>query len=73
MVIGNPPGSGIKVEVSVETTGLLKTAELGKPIAAAQRPAAPARAVVVFEHLHLVADPVQLECRDEAGNPCPED
>ena len=73
MVIGNPPGSGIEVQVLVETAGLLEAAELGKAVAAAQGPAAPARAVVVFEHLHPVADLVQLERRDETGDPCPED
>src|SRR5271166_138068 len=73
MVIGNPPGSGIEVQVLVETAGLLEAAELDKAVAAAQGPAAPARAVVVFEHLHLVADLVQLERRDQAGNSRSED
>src|SRR5271157_5247195 len=73
MVIGNPPGSGIEVQVLVETAGLLEAAELGKAVAAAQGPAAPARAVVVFEHLHLVAGLVQLERRDQAGNSRSED
>src|SRR6516164_3129362 len=73
MVIGNPPGSGIEIQALVETASLLEAAELGKAVAAAQGPAAAACAVVVFEHLHLVADLVQLERRDQAGDPRSED
>src|SRR5262249_4814757 len=73
VMIRNPPWSGIEVEVLVETAGLLEAAELGKAVAAAQGPTASARAVVVFEDLHLVSDLVQLERRDETSTPRPED
>ena len=65
-MIRDPPGSGIEVEVLVEIASLLEATEFGIAVAAAQGPAAPARAVVVFEHLHFVADLVEFERGNEA-------
>ena len=66
MMIGNAPGAGIDVLALVEAALLAKTAQLRVLIAAAQRPAAPARNRIVFEHLHAVAGVAQLERRDQA-------
>ena len=45
---------------------LREAAELRVAIAAAQGPAAPADAILVFEHFDAIARPAQLQRRDKA-------
>ena len=60
-------GPGIDVEPMLELAGLGGAAELGKAVAAAQRPVAAAGAVVELQHLHLIAGLAQLQRRRHAG------
>src|SRR5258708_2943842 len=61
VVIGDSPGTGIDVQVLVESALLSESAELRVAVAAAQTPIAPACTAVEFQHLHLVAGVAQLE------------
>ena len=73
VMIGNAPRSGVDIQTRVELATLLEAAEFGVLIAAAQRPRAPARAMVVLEHLDLVAGAAQFIRCDESGDAGTED
>ena len=68
VVIRNAPRSGIEVVVLVELAALVKAAEFGVLVAAAQRPRAATSALVVFEHRDLVAGAPEFVRRYEPGH-----
>ena len=67
MMIGNPPRPWIEIKSLLEFAALAEAAELGKCVAAAQRPVSAARAAVEFQDLNLVAGLAQLQRRRHAG------
>src|SRR5215471_318575 len=69
MVVGDAPWAGVEIEAAVKGAFLRKAAKLGVGIAAADRPGAAPRAVVVFEDLQLVAGFAQLIGRDHTSKP----
>src|SRR5437868_11444277 len=69
VVVRNAPRAGIEIKPLVEFATLREPAKFGVRVAAAQGPAAPADAVVVFEDLNPVAGLLQLISRDEAREP----
>ena len=64
--------AGIEVEPIVEADALHRATELGEGVAAAERPVQPAGAMLVFEHLHLIAGLAQLDRRRQPREACPE-
>jgi len=68
MMVWNAPRPGIEVVAGIEFAALAKAAEFGVLVATTQRPRAAAGALVVFEHLDLVAGAMQFEGRDESGH-----
>src|SRR5262249_26431719 len=67
VMVRNAPWTGIEIESGGEFASLRAATELGVAVAAAQRPATAAGAVVVFEHLDAVACLAQFERRDQSG------
>lgn len=61
MVRRDPPGAGVDVVALAELDRLSKAAQLGKGVAPAQGPAAPACLLAVFQDLHLIARIAQFE------------
>ena len=68
VVVRNAPRTGIQIQSRSELYLLREAAQLGVGVAAIQRPAAAAGAVVVFENLNLIAGVAQLECGRHAGH-----
>ena len=60
VMVRNAPWARIDVQVLVEYALLNGPAQFGVPVAAAQRPVAPARPAVEFEHLNTIARVAQL-------------
>ena len=73
VMIGDAPGDWIEIEPLVEPDFLREATHFGVGLAAAQRPAAAAGLLAIFQHLHLVAGPAKLHRRDHARQARPED
>src|SRR5215469_16297101 len=67
VVIRKPPWSRIEILAGRELDMLGGAAQLGIDVPAMERPVPPARPVVVFQHLDLVAGVAQFQCRYHAG------
>src|SRR5882757_7444198 len=73
VMVGNAPGTRVEIKSRVELTALRRAAEFSVRVAAAQRPATAAGAVVVFEHLDAVARLAQFVRRHHSGEAGPQD
>src|SRR5260370_2062464 len=70
VMVRDAPRPRIEIEARVKLAALRRAAELSIDVAAAQRPVSPARAHIVFEDLHFIACPAELERRRHAGEAC---
>ena len=72
VMVRDTPRSGIEVQALIKLALLGRTAQLGKAVTTAQRPATPARLGVELQHLDLIPGFTQFVSGSHARKPCPE-